>query len=168
METQVKDRQLSHYLIVSHAFTQILDYLSFKQQVQLQIINKTFYNIVIPRYLQHRVMMVRPTFVYFNFQDVKWQKRQIMKNAHSSESKSSGDELGTFLYGEVCHYFHDARPNPWRRSKIRISPALATKGHRTVITNKRFRAFLIGGINSAQNYEYLLQRNNLKPRRFMH
>lgn len=71
-----------------------------------------------------------------------------MKNAHSSESKSSGDELGTFLYTNVWFYHADAKPNPWTSRKIKISPAMVTKGYKTVITNTRFRAFMIGGTNS--------------------
>ena len=71
-----------------------------------------------------------------------------MKNAHSSESKSSGDELGTFLYTHVWFYHADAKPNPWTARKIKISPAMVTKGYKTVITNTRFRAFMIGGTNS--------------------
>mmetsp|Transcript_39537 Transcript_39537/g.60378 ORF Transcript_39537/g.60378 Transcript_39537/m.60378 type:complete len:212 (+) Transcript_39537:202-837(+) len=153
---------------MSLAFSEILNFLKFEQQVHLQILSKKFYELVIPRYLQHRSMTVRPTFVYFNFQNVKWQKWQIQRNANSSESKSSGDEMGTFLFGDIWYYYHDAKPIPWKCHKIKISPALVTKGFKTVITNTRFRAFLIGGTNSAQNYEYILSRNVLKERKFMH
>ena len=93
-------------------------------------------------------MIVRPTFIYVDFSDVKWQKRQILKNAHSSESKSSGDELGTFLYTNIWLYYANALPSPWTPRKIKISPVMATKGYKTVITNCRFRAFVIGGNNS--------------------
>jgi len=93
-------------------------------------------------------MIVRPTFIYVDFSDVKWQKRQILKNAHSSESKSSGDELGTFLYTSIWLYWANALPNPWSARRIKISPVMSTKGYKTVITNCRFRAFIMGGNNS--------------------
>jgi hypothetical protein len=92
-------------------------------------------------------MSVRPSFVYFNFQDVKWQKRDALKNAHSSESKSSGDELGTFLYSKLWLYQANSK-RPWSDKKIKISPAMQTKGYKTIITNVRFRAFMMGGSNS--------------------
>jgi hypothetical protein len=113
-------------------------------------------------------MTIRPAFIYFDFTNVKWQKRLIQKNANSSESKSSGDELGTFLYSTVWHYRPHALPNPWTPHKVKISPAIKTKGYKTIITNVRFRAFLIGGANSNQVYEYILKRNVLKERKFMH
>ena len=112
-------------------------------------------------------MSVRPSFVYFNFQDVKWQKREAQKNAHSSESKSSGDELGNFLYSKLWLYQANAL-NPWTEKKIKISPAMETKGYKVIITNVRFRAFMMGGTNSRQNYEYILKKNVLKERKFMH
>jgi len=61
------DKKTSHYLIISLAFSEILNFLKFEQQVQLQILNKTFYNLVIPRFLQYKTMTIRPTLVYFNF-----------------------------------------------------------------------------------------------------
>ena len=48
-----------------------------------------------------------------------------------------------------------------------MSPAMRTKGHKTVITNTRFRAFIMGGANSVQNFEYILKRNVLKERKSM-
>jgi len=49
--------------------------------------------------------------------------------------------------------------------QLRISPAMMTKGgFKTIITQKRFRAFLIGGTNSKQNWEYLLDRKTFRPR----
>ena len=113
-------------------------------------------------------MLIRPAFVYFDFSNVKWQKRVSEKNAHSSECKSSGDELGTFLYGNVWFYRAYTKPSQWTYNQVKISPALKTKGFKTVITNNRFRAFLMGGANSNQNYEYILKRNVLKERKFMH
>lgn len=50
---------------------------------------------------------------------------------------------------------------------MRISPSLITKGYKTIITNSRFRAYLIGGNNSKQNYEYLLERRVFKERAYM-
>jgi len=133
---------------MSLAFSEILNYLKFEQQVQMQGLCKKCYDLVIPRFLQYESMAIRPTFVYFNFQEIKWQKWQIQRNANSSESKSSGDELGTFLFGDIWLYHHDAKPNPWTCRKIKISPVMVTKGFKTVITNVRFRAFLMGGTNS--------------------
>mmetsp|Transcript_16106 Transcript_16106/g.15504 ORF Transcript_16106/g.15504 Transcript_16106/m.15504 type:complete len:81 (+) Transcript_16106:336-578(+) len=48
-----------------------------------------------------------------------------------------------------------------------MSPSIVTKGYRTVITSVRFRAFLIGGTNSRQNYEFIYDRKVLKERSFM-
>lgn len=45
---------------------------------------------------------------------------------------------------------------------------MKTKGYKTIITNVKFRAFLMGGANSTQNYEYILKKNVLKERKFMH
>ena len=45
---------------------------------------------------------------------------------------------------------------------------MQTKGYKTIITNVRFRAFMMGGTNSSQNYEYVLKRNVLKERKFLH
>ena len=115
----------------------------------LQVLSKKFYDLVIPRMLQFESMIIRPTFIYFDFGNVKWQKRQIQKASHSSESKSSGDEMGTFLFSNVWHYRVNALPNPWTAHKVKISPAIKTKGFKTIITNTRFRAFLMGGANSS-------------------
>ena len=79
---------------------------------------------------------------------MKWQKRQLQSNLPSSESKSSGDELGTFLYSSVWHY-HARAQNPWSVKKIKISPAMVTKGYKTIITNIKFRAFMMGGTDSS-------------------
>ena len=79
---------------------------------------------------------------------------------HSSESKSSDDDLGTFFFAKVW-YFYNKATNPW------ISPSLITKGYKTIITNSRFRAYLIGGNNSKQNFEYLLERRVFKERSCM-
>jgi hypothetical protein len=132
----------------------------------MQAINKQFYNLVIPRYLQFEKMLIRPAFVYFDFCNVKWQKWTLKRNQNSSESKSSGDELGTFLIGKVWHY-RPHGPDPWMCHKVRISPALTTKGYKTIITNNKFRAFLVGGASSNQCYEYKLKGHVLKERKFM-
>jgi len=57
--------------------------------------------------------------------------------------------MGTFLYSTVWHYRPYALPNPWVPFQIKISPAIKTKGFKTIITNVKFRAFLMGGANSA-------------------
>ena len=41
---------------------------------------------------------------------------------------------------------------------------MITKGYKTIITNRRFRAYLTGGNNSRQNYEFLLERKVFKER----
>jgi hypothetical protein len=40
-------------------------------------------------------------------------------------------------------------------------------GFKTIITQKRFRAFLIGGTNSKQNWEFMLDRKLFRPRQSM-
>ena len=73
--------------------------------------------------------------------------RKREKEKHSSESKSSDDDHGTFFYARVWFYYPLAT-NPWLSHQVRISPSLITKGFKTIITNKRFRAYLIGGNSS--------------------
>lgn len=75
--------------------------------------------------------------------------------------------MGTFLFGNVWFYRPHAVNREWECHQVKISPALKTKGYKTVITNSRFRTFIIGGANSNQNYEYVLKRNVLKERKFM-
>ena len=99
-------------------------------------------------------MRVRPTFIFFDFSEIKSQIRIRERNKHSSESKSSDDDYGKFFYAKVWYFYANSLPNPWSSSLIRISPSLITKGYRTIITNKRFRAFLVGGSNSRQTYEF--------------
>jgi hypothetical protein len=41
-------------------------------------------------------------------------------------------------------------------------------GFKTIITQKRFRAFLIGGTNSKQNWEFMLDRKTFRPRSSMY
>lgn len=111
-------------------------------------------------------MTIRPSFIYVNFSDVKWQRRLNQINAHSSESKGSGDELGTFLYTNIWHYYARSE-KPWHAHKVKISPAMQTSGYKTIITNDRFRVFIMGGTNSNQNYEYVPRRTTLKECKFM-
>lgn len=80
--------------------------------MHLQILNKKFYIFVIPRYLQKDTMTVRPTFIFIDFSDIRSQMRIREKEKHSSESKSSDDDLGTFLFSKVW-YFHNKASNPW-------------------------------------------------------
>jgi len=89
--------------------------------------------------------------------------RKREKEKHSSESKSSDDDLGTFFFAKLW-YFHANAENPWSSHQVRISPSLITKGYKTIITNRRFRGYLIGGTNSRQNYEYILDRRIFKER----
>mgnify|MGYP000728032392 CR=1 FL=1 len=44
---------------------------------------------------------------------------------------------------------------------------MQTSGYKTVITNGRFRVFIMGGTNSNQNYEYVHRRTTLKELKFM-
>lgn len=58
--------------------------------------------------------------------------------------------------------------NPWSCVQVRISPSLSTKGgFRTVITAGKFRAFLIGGTNSKQTWEFQLERKMFRARASM-
>ena len=133
----------------------------------MQQLNKKAYNFIIPRYLQQSTLTVRPTFLFVDFSDIRSQMRNREKEKHSSESKSSDDDKGTFFFARVWFFHVNAHPNPWSSQQVRISPSLVTKGFKTIITSGRFRAYLIGGSNSKQCYEYLLPRKLLKERQFM-
>eukprot|EP00347_Sterkiella_histriomuscorum_P007939 403346987 len=106
-----------------------------------------------------RLLAIRLT----DFSDIRSQMRNREKEKHSSESKSSDDDRGTFFFAKVW-FFHVNATDPWSHSLIRISPSLITKGYKTIITHKRFRAYLIGGNNSRQNYEFILERKVFKER----
>ena len=67
---------------------------------------------MIPRFLKYETFSVRPTFVFLDFSDIRSQVRQREKEKHSSESKSSDDDLGTFLYSKVWFY-HVNATIPW-------------------------------------------------------
>lgn len=129
----------------------------------MQILCKTFYEFTIPRYLKNDQSTVRPEFVVFDFSSIKQQIRHWLKEKYSSEAKSSDDELGRLLYARVWYYtsypskiINDGNlHNPWSFIQVRISPSLMTKGgFRTIVTAGRFRAFLIGGTNSKQTWEF--------------
>ena len=94
--------------------------------------------------------------------------RSWLKEKHSSEAKSSEEECHCLLFARVWFFDVGATKNPWSFSTVRISPSLMSKGgFKTVITHGRFRAFLIGGTNSRQNWEFTLPRKTFRARAYM-
>jgi hypothetical protein len=111
---------------------------------------------------------VRPDFVFFDFSSIKDQINNWHHEKHSSEAKSSDDELGRLLVARVWFFSNQLPQSPWSFIQIRISPSLMTKGgFRTIITSKRFRAYLVGGTNSRQNWEFQIERKTLRARASM-
>jgi hypothetical protein len=158
-------------LVTSHAFMLILFHLDFDQVITMQALCRSCYHLTIPRFMRRTELVVRPDFVFFDFSSIKQQQRVWLKEKYSSEAKSSDDEFGRLLYARVW-YFNMATVkqgssdyNPWTFQQIRISPSMMTKGgYRTVVTQNRFRAFLIGGNNSRQVWEYQLDRKKFRSR----
>ena len=140
--------QTSKLMFVSMCFQLVLEFLEYEQQVQIQIMCRVMYDFTVPRFLRNRQMTIRPDFVFFDFSSIRQQIQTYQNQCHSSEAKSSDDDFGKFFYSRVW-FFNSLAENPWTFTQVSIPPSISTKGgFKTIITNKRFRCFLVGGSNS--------------------
>lgn len=91
--------------------------------------------------------------------------KRYLREQNSSEAKSSDDTgFSEFWVARVWLFYSVAR-DPWTYAQVFTPPSMLTKGgYKTVITQGRFRCFIIGGTNSRQNWEFNLERKAFRPR----